>query len=252
MRQFRIMLLIIISLSISLAQGIDFEGLLESGNTHYKQGEFKQAIHDYEQIVAADGVSAVLEYNLGCAYFHEQEYGRAILHFEQAKQLKPRDVDIQHNLEYTRLFLKDRFDLPAPMPLVVWFTKVRGSLAVWELRELELTLFIILILLVIAWRFARNRSANRGLFIAVIIAGVLFILAAGWLWNRSLDLDDQHAVLLTDEANVSSAPVAGSSTLFVIHEGTTGEILDTTDSWYEIRLVDGKTGWISDEVVAVY
>jgi len=197
-------------------------------------------------------VVATREYNLGCAYFNEKEYGRAILHFEKARQLRPRDADIKHNLEFTRLFLKDRFDLPDPMPLVAWFTHLRDSVAVWELRDSELVLFLVTVVLIVFWRLRRNQASGRSWFIAVLATGLLLLINAGWLWERARSLDRQHAVLLVDQASVSSAPVPGSSTLFVIHEGTSGEILSVTDGWYEIRLPDGKTGWITDEVLGIY
>ncbi len=245
-------ILVAVSLSHGVVQGVDFESLMTAGNSAYEQGEFEQAIAEYEKILNADGVSTALHYNLGCAYFNQKSYGKAILHFEKARQLSPRDVDVLHNLRFSKLFLKDRFELPESMPLVVWFNEFRQSFSLAELRLWELIMFSILILGIISYRLLQSRSAGRVILIATYVVGILFLLSAGWLGDRILSLEDQRAVLLVKKANVSSAPLVGSGTLFVIHEGTSAEILNTTDSWYEIRLPDGKTGWIMHEAVGIY
>jgi len=237
---------------VSVSYAIDFDNLMLSGNKYYEQGEFELAIINYEKVVSAEGSSATLFYNLGCAYFNQKEYGQAILNFEKAGELAPRDPDILHNLEFSKLFLKDRFELPEAMPLVAWFTSFRQSLALSELRFIEIVLFILLVISVLLYRWQRNKSAGNAMLVMVYMTGILFVLSAGWLWDRVLSSEEQHVVLLVNEANISSAPIPGSSTLFVIHEGTTAEILDATDAWYEIRLPDGKTGWIMHEAVGIY
>jgi uncharacterized protein YgiM (DUF1202 family) len=86
----------------------------------------------------------------------------------------------------------------------------------------------------------------------IILSGLLFLLSSGWLWDRLNAVDQKQGVVLVEEVSVTSAPTTGSSTLFVIHEGTNGTILDATDAWYKIRLADGKTGWVQHEVLGIY
>jgi len=251
MRVFQ-MTLLIFALMLSSVCAVDAEGLMTQGNSFYEKGEFQSAINVYEKILATDRVSTTLHYNLGCAYFSEKDYGKAILQFEKAKDLSPRDPDVLHNLEYSRLFLKDRFDLPEPMPFVAWFKDIRQSLSLGELKFLEEIFFILLILGIVIYRLSSSDSLRRVVMSATLVIGIMFLVISGWLIDRAISLDEQHAILLVDEAEVSSAPIPGSSTLFVIHEGTSAEILDATDAWYEIRLEDGKTGWIINEAVGIY
>ncbi len=247
-------LIIVLSffMGLSTVNAVDFDGLMKSGNKYYEQGHFTKAIEEYEKILTADGNSPTLHYNLGCAYFNQQVYGKAILHFEKARQLNPRDQDILHNLEYSKLFLKDHLELPKPMPLVAWFSKARLILSYAELKNWETVFFILLIIGIVLYRIYRDSPFAKRLLLGVTIVGVLFLLTAGWLVDRSISGKNKHAILLVSEANISSAPVPGSSTLFVIHAGTGAEILDATDTWYEIRLPDGKTGWVLHEAVGIY
>lgn len=251
MRTFLISILMFIFM-LSCVFAVDVEGLMTQGNSHYERGEFESAINFYEKVLATDMVSTALHYNLGCAYFSEKKYGQAILQFEKASRLSPRDPDVAHNLEYSKLFLKDRFDLPEPMPLVVWVRELRQSLSLGELKFLEEILFSLLILGIIIYRLSEVHALRRIVLPTTLVTGLLFVVIGGWLVDRTIALDEKHAILLVDEAAVSSAPIPGASTLFVIHEGTSAEILDATDAWYELRLEDGKTGWIIHEAVGLY
>ncbi len=244
--------LALVLVMLNSLHAIDVVSLMEKGNAAYEKGEFENAILAYEQILAADQVSTATHYNLGCAYFNQKSYGKAILNFEKAHELSPRDPDVLHNLEFSKLFLKDRFDLPEPMPFVALVKNVRQILSLSELKMMELILFTLFILSIIAYRMFRRSSLRTTLLISSIVVAVLFVLVGGWLVDRALSLDKKHAVLLVKEASVTSAPIPGSSTLFVIHEGTSAEILDATDDWYELRLADGKTGWITNEAVGIY
>ncbi len=237
---------------LSSVFAVDVQGLMDQGNSYYEKGEIESAIASYEKVLATDMVSPGLHYNLGCAYFSEKEYGKAILQFEKARQLSPRDPDILHNLQYSRLFLKDRFELPEPMPFIAWFKALRKSLSLAELKFLEEVLFSLLILGIALYRLTRRSPMGRVFLPVSIVLGILLLVVGGWLIDRSISLNEKHAVLLVDEAEVTSAPIPGSSTLFVIHEGTSAEILDATDAWYELRLEDGKTGWIIHEAVGLY
>lgn len=244
--------ILVLILMVNMGLAIDSESLLASGNQHYEQGEYQEAVAEYEKILRAEVHSAVLHYNLGCAYFNLEKYGRAILHFNKAKQLSPRDDDIEHNIRYANLFLKDRFEVPEPMPLVRWVSNAWNGLSVYELKRLELVLLILLVTAILLNQLVFRRKGIRTMLPAIIVMSVLFISASAWLGDRSTAGGERTAILLVEKAEISSAPVPGSNTLFVIHEGTSGEILNTTDTWYEIRLPDGKTGWIPHEAVGTY
>ena len=52
------------------------------------------------------------------------------------------------------------------------------------------------------------------------------------------------AIVMASSSYVKSAPDAGASDLFMIHEGVRIQILDHVGDWNKIRLEDGKVGWI--------
>ena len=65
----------------------------------------------------------------------------------------------------------------------------------------------------------------------------------------NLDKNNKPAIVFSQESKVKSEPNLRSEESFRLHEGTKVQVLDTVDEWREIKLSDGKTGWvISDDI----
>jgi len=70
----------------------------DDANAAFKSGDFAKAAKQYESILKSDGPSAAIYYNLGNAYQRLGEFGSAILAYERAKLITPRDPDLRANL----------------------------------------------------------------------------------------------------------------------------------------------------------
>ena len=69
------------------------------GNEAYREGDFEKAIAHYEQLIT-DGVrNGRVHYNLGNAYFKNEQLGPALLNYYRAEKLMPGDDDIRQNIE---------------------------------------------------------------------------------------------------------------------------------------------------------
>ncbi len=75
-------------------------------------GHYSQATQDYQQIIARNGYSAPLLFNLGNAFYREGKWGWAILSYERALWLSPRDPDVAANLQLAR----QQAGLTTPVP----------------------------------------------------------------------------------------------------------------------------------------
>ena len=67
----------------------------------YINKDYAQAIEIYESLLQ-DGESGEIYYNLGNAYFKQDELGRAILNYERALLLQPGNADVSANLDIAR------------------------------------------------------------------------------------------------------------------------------------------------------
>jgi tetratricopeptide (TPR) repeat protein len=74
----------------------------DEANQHFKAGDFALAATAYEKLLATGGPRASVFYNLGNSYHRLGQYGPAILAYERARLLTPRDPDLLANLALAR------------------------------------------------------------------------------------------------------------------------------------------------------
>jgi tetratricopeptide (TPR) repeat protein len=83
-----------------------------NGNGLYEKGDYAGAAAEYEKVRSMGLESGNLYYNLGNAYVKEGKLAEAILSYRRALRLMPRDGDLEANLGYADLSVKDRFPPP--------------------------------------------------------------------------------------------------------------------------------------------
>ena len=64
----------------------------------YADKNYKQAIESYETLIKQGYTSFKLHYNLGNAYYKNNEVGLAIYHYELANKINPNSEDVKINL----------------------------------------------------------------------------------------------------------------------------------------------------------
>ena len=57
-------------------------------------------------------------------------------------------------------------------------------------------------------------------------------------------MNRSQAVIMSSSVSIKSSPDRSSTELFVLHEGTTVATGNEVDGWIEIRIADGRKGWI--------
>ena len=78
-------------------------------NQQYADGNFAEAANMYEQLIAQTPSSEVY-YNLGNAYFKQNELAQAILAYERCLRLDPRNKDAKYNLAFARSRIIDNIE----------------------------------------------------------------------------------------------------------------------------------------------
>lgn len=66
----------------------------------YNEHKYDEAIKGYREIIANDGASAQLYYNLANAYYMKNEYGEAMLFYKRAYKLDPGNNEILNNMDF--------------------------------------------------------------------------------------------------------------------------------------------------------
>jgi len=233
-----------------IAQPDSLYKYIEEGNKAYTENEFEKAIVAYETVVQNGFSAPELYYNLGNAYYRTKNYKAAILNYERALRLAPDDENIKTNLQFAKNHIQDRIEEIPKLFILQWTDKLINlfSSKIWAI--ISISTFIIFLLLAILFLFSRTISLRKAAFslglIAILISGISFYGAYKQNWKIT---GHKEAIVFSPTVTVKSAPKTNGTDLFIIHEGLKVEIIGSTHGWKEIRLSDGKVGWLPDDTI---
>lgn len=216
-----------------------WEDLFFEANQAFKEGHYQDAIDGYEQLVQTGHKNGHIYYNLGNGYFRLNKLGQAILNYERARILIPRDADLNFNLRLARDKIQDAIAEPQGFIQMAFFWLDSLSLqeVFWGFGILNV-LFWGILLIRLFHRSEWNYYISL-LFLALwLIGGTSFGLKWHQVWT------DGRAVILKKEVNILSGPDIQDTVLFKLHEGTIVYHERTEDGWFLIRLPDKKRGWV--------
>lgn len=211
----------------------------------YVKGRYQQAIRLYGQMLE-HGANAAIYYNQANAYYRSGDITRAILGYERALLLSPGDGDIRHNLEIARSKTADRITPEGEMFFVSWWHQLCNVQSVDGWAYTALVSLLLGIVLVLVYLFTSPVWLRKCGFFGSLVLLLLFAMANIMAWQqRSRIAHRDHAIIIAPAASVKSSPTQGGTNLFILHEGTKVEVSDATmRGWRQIRLADGKEGWI--------
>lgn len=217
----------------------------EMANTAYNEGNYADATELYEAILADNLHSAKLYFNLGNAYYKQEKLGKAILNYHRALRLAPADEDIRHNLEYATQATKDNIEQIPEFFLTTWVRNVRNLMGSNGWTVTSLIMLVIALSAALAYLLAQRLSLRKIGFFMMCATTLLFILSTIFAYNKRQTLvSGTEAVIMSSAAPIKSSPDRAATDLFVLHEGTKLSIEESIDGWVEIRIADGRKGWI--------
>jgi tetratricopeptide (TPR) repeat protein len=225
--------------------------LMQQAGVFYRNGEFDNAIKNYEELRGEGYEGTSLYFNLANSSYRIGKLGFAILNYERALKLSPADEDVKHNLAFANLSTVDRIQ---PLPtffLFQWWESILASLTVNGWTYLTYFFFILLIVLIVIYFFAKTIFQQKLILFSGLGVLVVFLFALSLLIvkiNREETLIS--GVVIEQSITVKTSPDSKSTDAFVIHEGLKVNLEDKLDEWVKIKLADGKVGWVESDAVA--
>ena len=218
----------------------------KSGMDAYKKGQYDLAIQEFESILSNNWDSPELYYNLGNAFFRSGNTAGAVWAFESCLNLSPTHSDAKYNLKLANLKVIDRMDLPDPPLYLQWYLGLKEQFTPTTWINITLFIFFFFSLSVTINRlFLFSLVQNlRGIILTIFFISLFLALHSIWT-DKSLDL----GVIYSLKAEVRSEPNTFSTRLFEVHEGLKVSINQLENDWVKIELLDGKTGWISNDQI---
>lgn len=204
----------------------------------YKNHQFQQAADGYRRLIENGYENGAVYYNLGNAYFRLGDLGRAILSYERARLLIPRDNDLAFNLSHARNQAQDAFtDLQ--------MSSLSDFLGLEGLNRYEVFFgFVLLNLLFFSLLCIRLYKKTEWTYYLSIFLTILISIggcASALKWYTWAS--DNRAVILSEEIVVQAGPDSRDTVLFKLHAGTVVRVERTENDWTLLQLSKDKRGW---------
>lgn len=222
--------------------------LMEAGNSAYQDKDYQSAVFNYLQIYEAGYRSAILNYNLGNAYFKIGELANALLWYERAQRLAPNNEDIKHNIAFVNLKLTDKIEVLPEIFIVRWW-KSLASLCSGKAWTTLSILFNIILFTALLFMFLSRRNWIRKTGLTVACISLVFIILSIIFAHRQTyyHQNNPEGIIISTVISGKSTPENDGTDLFIIHEGLKVKITGEMNEWVEIQIPNGEKGWIKAE-----
>lgn len=217
---------------------------LAMADSAYNASNYTRTIQLYDSILASGQQSASLYYNLGNAYFKDNQIGRAVLNFRRALTLDPSMEDAHYNLEVASSRAIDRIEAVPEFFLVSFARSVRESMSANSWAGWAITWFLVAVAGGVVWLTMQVLSLRKVGFWVMVVSLILTMVGLWASWGSyARSAEGRWGVVVHTATSVVSAPNAEGKDLFVLHEGTMVDVLDHSGDWVEVRIANGEKGW---------
>ena len=253
MKRYTLLILGLLALMGTAKAQSDADLWFGQANTAYNSGNYDTAVVVYQKILDAGMESVAVYYNMGNAYYKLREFPMAIYCYEKALKLDPSDEDVQTNLAIANAAIVDKIE-PVPQSFIVrWWQRLRSAMSGNQWAWCSIAAFGMLLLMLFLFLRARKVGLRKLgffmglLFLAAFALSVVFAMQL----KHSAETQDQ-AIVMTPTVTVKSSPSTESVDLFVLHEGTKVEVMDTAGGWAQIRIANGSVGWLEVSEMRIF
>ena len=224
--------------------------VFDKANQLYLNSDFSGARDEYQKIVSSGFESAELYFNLGNTYYKLGQIPSAILFYERALLLNPKDEDIRFNLDLVNRLVVDKLNPVNEFFMKKWVRAAAGILKADTWGVIAIISFLLLLSLILLTYATRNNRYGQliipgGSVLAFLLVVSLFL---GTVENRQTN-HAGGAIVFATSLTAKSSPEQGGTDLFVIHEGLKVRINGQVGNWLRIRLADGNEGWVPESSV---
>ena len=218
----------------ALVRAADVQTPFYQANEAFVQKDYARAERDGEAIIAQHGYSAPVLFNLANAYYQDGKLGQAILNYQRAQLLAPRDADIAFNMHLARAKagLADR--------PTAWFDAAARFFSLNTLSWIGGAAVLFIIGGFVARQFTeRCRLACRiGMSVAVCV--LLATTSAVVLQWPELN----QAIVTAKNSPVYISPVTVGQPLYTLAEGQSVAMRNAYGDFLLVETSDGHRGWV--------
>ena len=239
--------MMLLCLAPAVCAAADIAKVFEDANTSYRTGNYAKAADLYGSLVEREPAAAVFYYDLANANVRLGKLSQAILNYEKALRLDPRNADIRENLRYTRGLLEYRVEDTRN-----WYLKATEAVLKYA-TEREVYTVVLAVLFVFLTGgilyFLRGRGVfwspwQQFIFIVLLLAA---LVAFGKQVQTHLICD---AIVMQKECEARYGPSEHDQVAFRMGEGIKVFVMDRREDWSRVLLTNGESGWVRNSDIA--
>ncbi len=243
----KILLIVLLGISSFVSAKEDINTYWQKANKAYQQKEYGTAIDLYEKIAAGKPKNAVVYYNLGNAYYKQNNITLAILNYERALAANPGYKEAEDNLSIAQSRIINRLPQTQDIFFIRWWKAITSSAtaSLWAIAALFIFLGLIVINTLKKLRKLPFHMPGQGFAASWATLAVLLVLAFTSAKRAS---GSNKAVITQTESAFYISPQQTKPSLY-IPEGTTVKCDDQIREWTNITLPDGREGWVRTNTI---
>lgn len=218
---------------------------LQDAEKAYDSKNYKEAIINYEQLVKDGFKSYQLYYNIGNAYFKNNQLGKAIYYYELARKINPNNEDVRINLGIASAKTVDKIDAKENFFISAVKSNILSSFTTQSWAWFSITALGLACVLFFIFVSSKTIGVKRIAFtlscLLVITFAIMYALGYSALKAKS---ENKFAIITTKEIKIMNEPTSSASSKFSLHEGTKIRVVENNGDWLLIKLDNGNEGWI--------
>lgn len=228
---------------VSCLLGSEFD----DANRQFTAGNYDAAARSYEKILTNEGPDAAVYYNLGNSYQQLKNYGPAMLAYERARLLTPRDPDLLANLAAARKAVTV-FEEPGKYPRLEsamnYLSRNEWS---WLVAGGALVLGGIVFLRgVVPWPSRGLRQLSVGIS---VFAGIVIALGTVSLYQRRGE--SSRGMILTENSTIRISPFEKADSLGTSGPGHLVRLGERSGDFYYVEVLGNNLkGWLASKDLA--
>lgn len=225
-------------------------GQLEKAESFSAQGEYREAIIIYEELIEKNNIkNSKIYFNCANSYYQLNNHGKAIFFYLQALKIDPHNKKIKANLSIVRTKRDGGWKQTPPAS----FFNIANSLFAWLIPELRLILFLFFSTTfwgLLTLRLLKMRPKRKHLlYIAAILS---FIVGLSLCFDLTKQFHPKEGVIF-NYTEGRSADHSSAEPLFPeqLPPGVEFTILQERSGWILIKLKRGGECWIESSSAGI-
>jgi len=223
----------------------------DAANAAYNAKKYSDAITTYNSLIADGYSSSDLYYNLGNAFYRDNQIAQSIWCYEKCLLINPSHRDAKANLDFVNQTRLNEIET-VPDNFFIYAWKAVYALMSWKSWTFVF-LFTLVAFLALALLFLLSASdkKRRMLFVGscVMLVFTLLSLAQSISGYRQINYT-RNAIIMQEATSLKSAPDQTGTSVMVLRPGVKIRILEFKTPWLKVTAPDGTQGWMPENNVA--